>query len=106
MADAVEKRKRKALSTQVKQAAQDRREANLPLPKSDLKALFDYLDAQLDVDDCDHSLRHTRAFLAKHQLPAAAVVSWLMEYGGYCDCEVLANVEEAWGEQIGSLPMQ
>ncbi|MCP4987488.1 MAG: DUF2695 domain-containing protein, partial [Colwellia sp.] len=22
------------------------------------------------------------------------------EYGGYCDCEVLANVEESWESEI------
>jgi hypothetical protein len=27
----------------------------------------------------------------------ATVIPWLREQGGYCDCEVLANVEERWG---------
>ncbi|HEV8694469.1 MAG TPA: DUF2695 domain-containing protein [Lysobacter sp.] len=29
-------------------------------------------------------------------LPAAPVLAWLGRYGGYCDCEVLFNVEDRW----------
>ena len=40
-----------------------------------------------------------RAFLESaivQNLPEATVIPWLGEYGGYCDCEVLANVEQEW----------
>ncbi len=30
-------------------------------------------------------------------------VAWLAEYGGGCDCEVIANVEDRWGEVVGSV---
>jgi hypothetical protein len=30
-------------------------------------------------------------------MPVAMVIHWLRDQGGYCDCEVLANVEERWG---------
>ena len=77
-------------------------EAALPLSKSDLKALFDWLDETAD-DGCDGTLRRTQEFLHERNLPEAAVTDWLLRYGGGCDCEVLANVEEAWGRQVGSL---
>ncbi len=73
-------------------------EATMPISKADLKSLFNFLDQTIGVSACDHSLRHTRSFLVAHHLPEAAVVPWLGEHGGYCDCEVLANVEDHWGE--------
>ena len=75
-------------------------EARLPLAKSDLAALFDRLDQRLTDNECDHTLRHTEAFLAERSLNAASVVPWLRESGGYCDCEVLANVEDEWIDRL------
>jgi hypothetical protein len=39
-------------------------------------------------------------FLAERGLDAAAVIPWLRESGGYCDCEVLANVEDEWADRL------
>ncbi len=36
----------------------------------------------------------------KHGLDVERIVSWLRKHGGYCDCEVLANVEDKFGEII------
>ena len=58
------------------------------------------LKEQLSDGDCDHTLRHTEAFLAERGLDAAAVVPWLRDSGGYCDCEVLANVEDQWADWL------
>jgi len=33
-------------------------------------------------------------FLNKQRLPVQVVVSWLNEYGVYCNCDVLADVDE------------
>jgi hypothetical protein len=33
-------------------------------------------------------------------LAVEKTVPWLREQGGYCDCEVLANVEDRFGELI------
>ena len=57
--------------------------------------LFDQLDAALKLG-CDHTLRHTCAFLKAKGLSESTVVLWLGTYGGFCDCEVLGNVEAAW----------
>lgn len=72
----------------------------MPLSKSQLSDLFDVLDERLEESGCDHTLAVTRSFLAAHSLPAATVLPWLAEYGGYCDCEVLANVESEWGDHL------
>lgn len=73
-------------------------EARMPISKADLRALFDYLDDALPTHGCDRSLRLTTSFLQSRALNPASVLPWLGEYGGFCDCEVLANVEDAWQE--------
>jgi hypothetical protein len=103
MASKHERQKRKALIRQVKHDEQVRAEEQLPLPRPVIKALFDYVNARLEKEGCDHALRYTRAFLDEHELPPAPVIAWLAGQGGYCDCEVIANVEEAWGDAVGSI---
>jgi hypothetical protein len=58
-----------------------------------LHDLFDWLDRE-DAPACDHTLRETVEFLRQRGLDVERVVSWLQEHGGFCDCEVLYNVEE------------
>ncbi|GGF16919.1 DUF2695 domain-containing protein [Hymenobacter cavernae] len=89
-----EKQKRKALLNSFKQQQRDEKLAGLPLPLTELKALFDYLDEELSETDCGDTLRLTKQFLQERNLPVATVTEWLGNHGGYCDCEVLANVEE------------
>jgi hypothetical protein len=88
--------RRKALRREAEERARADEEARMPMSKAQLAELFDHLDVALGKG-CDHTLRFTRAFLSGHDLSEAAIVPWLAEYGGYCDCEVLANVEEHWG---------
>jgi hypothetical protein len=73
-------------------------EAALPMPKETLWALFDHLHAAR-AEGCDFSLRRTEQFLLAHHLQSAPVVPWLESYGGFCDCEVLLNVEARWRRQ-------
>ena len=56
--------------------------------------LLDVLDEQLTEIECDHSLRVTEDFLADSSGEPEEVISWLIERGGVCDCEVLANLED------------
>ena len=67
--------------------------ASLPLPIQDLKDLLDHLD-QEGAAECDHTLRETTAFLQARSLDVDRVIPWLQDHGGFCDCEVLANVED------------
>jgi len=59
-----------------------------------LKKLFNFLDETLQTQDCDDTLRFTREFIARNGLDEKEMVTWLKENGGYCDCEVLDNVEQ------------
>ena len=90
-----ERADRKAKLRAWKDGQRARREAGMALSHDDLRALFDHLDAALE-DACDHTLRHTLAFLRSRGLDEERVVPWLAEYGGFCDCEVLFNVGSEW----------
>lgn len=60
-----------------------------------LEDLFDYLDEKLPVKGCNNDLSMTISFLKEHGVKNIDnVIAWLQSKGGYCDCEVLANVEE------------
>ena len=64
------------------------------MDKEICQELIDYLDEHLD-DGCDHSLTMTTEFLKDKGIENIDnVTEWLHNNGGYCDCEVLMNVEE------------
>jgi hypothetical protein len=67
---------------------------SLPMPADLFHQLFEMLDERLIEDGCDHSLRWTEEFLSGSEVDTDAVLAWLAEHGGFCDCEVLANVED------------
>lgn len=58
-----------------------------------IKRLLDYLDDNLEVG-CKHDYILTKLFCQENNIDFNRIVDWLREHGGYCDCEVLANVEE------------
>lgn len=73
-------------------AAQEQAEllAGIPLSLDQLDALLEQLG--LKLASCDHTTVLTAAFAASQNLDVPKVLDWLAEQGGYCDCEVLANV--------------
>jgi hypothetical protein len=96
MADQNERRSRKEALHRWKAQQRAASRAKLPLSDGQMKAMFDMLDVEFPRQGCDHTLRLTRAWLHSNGLPVEAVVDWLHENGGFCDCEALANAEEAW----------
>ena len=68
--------------------------SSLPMSADCFRELFDHLDEQLGEEGCAHDFRLTEAFLEAHGCDTEAVLGWLEENGGGCDCEVLANIEE------------
>jgi hypothetical protein len=95
MTSQAERDRRKAMMRAARQRERQEAEAQMPLGRDDLAALLDHLGEAL-AEGCDHSLRLTKRFLSGHSLSEEAIIPWLREQGGYCDCEVLANVENAW----------
>lgn len=84
---------RKQLRAQYKQSERADWEARLPLAVDDLEELLNHLDSHVGQDGCDHSFRHTEAWLAAHDHDVNCAVAGFREMGGGCDCEVLANVD-------------
>ncbi len=74
--------------------------ASIPMPHRDLRDLFDHLDRE-GAPKCDHTLRETTEFLQKRGLEVDHVVAWLRKHGRYCDCEVIFNVDDKFGEIVG-----
>ena len=95
-----EKKRRAALVQAVVEEDTKKALAEMPISLRDLGALFDYLDVQLGAHDCDHTPKLTTLFLTERDLSLDAILPWLEESGGHCDCEVLANVEESWESEI------
>lgn len=95
MPSKAEQERRKAIVRGIAQRQRANAITSMPISQSDLAELFDHLDEALAAG-CDDSLRFTREFLRSKVLPEATIIPWLGEYGGHCDCEVLANVEQEW----------
>jgi Protein of unknown function (DUF2695) len=69
------------------------REAQLPITLQQLHRLTDHLDAYLTGHACDRTLRETLAWAEREGLDPIQVQTGLEPLGGYCDCEVLANID-------------
>ena len=98
-----EQRHRKALVQKWRDQVRASKEAALPITRSELGALFDWLSEHNSADSCDNTLRDTKQFIREHDLPQESTIAWLMENGGGCDCEVLANIEADWRKDDGSI---
>ncbi|MGM8363197.1 DUF2695 domain-containing protein [Flavobacterium sp. ARAG 55.4] len=93
--DKEEKQRRKQILNELKQKQQEEFEQCLPMERKLFKNLFDYLDNHLEENGCDDTNKLTVQFLEKKKLKNIEIIlMWLAENGGYCDCEILANVEE------------
>lgn len=96
--DKTEKERRNAIKRQIKNEEKQNILISLPIFVDTINELFDYLDEQIGEIGCDDTLRLTVDFIEENSLPKDSLISWLNENGGYCDCEVLANVEEIINE--------
>lgn len=66
------------------------------LSRQNVEILFEMLEAYLDKNGCDHTLRYTKEWLSQHveEQDYQTVLSEIMDMGGFCDCEVLMNCYE------------
>jgi Protein of unknown function (DUF2695) len=90
----MDKNRKKDLRVRWRESQRAQARAEFPLPPDELKAMFDRLDAELPDQGCDHTRRLTGLWLEGRGHDAAPVFAWLDRHGGFCDCEVLANVEQ------------
>lgn len=67
----------------------------LPIDEKIFPHLFDFLNVQLGENGCDHTTELTTLFLDTYGIKnTSAVIDWMANNGGFCDCEILANVED------------
>ena len=88
-----EKARRKQLKDQYLRNAQAASASLMPLDRAQLEALLGHVEAAVEADGCDHSRRATDAWAAANGLDLPSLHVGLEEYGGYCDCEVVMNVD-------------
>ena len=91
--------RRKQIKKELGEKAKTEFENSLPISRDKFTQLFDFLDEKLGEYDCDNSLKLTNEFLQENKMENVKIIkNWLQENGGYCDCEVLNNVEEMFDE--------
>ena len=94
-AKSTEKSKRKEILKAIKEKELAKFRQNLPMPEDKFIQLFEILDAKLHAHGCDHDLKLTEQILSNLGVKdVLSVLAWLEEQGGYCDCEVMMNVEQ------------
>lgn len=90
-----EKQRKKELKNQWRLEQQRKFEESLPMRREQFTQLFDSLNGYLEEKGCNHTNVKTVNILEKMEVKnIKEVIEWLSVYGGYCDCEVLWNVEE------------
>lgn len=95
MPDKKEIERRKQIARELKLKARQEFENSLPMSSENFKKLFQYLNEALTDNACNDTLNHSIGFLQSLQLDnIEEITEWLEKNGGYCDCEILANVEE------------
>lgn len=95
MPDKSEKERRKQIMDDLKKKADQEFESSLPMSRENFKKLFDHLDIHLTKKDCDDTNSLTKTWLLQSSIEKVdEVLEWLADHGGYCDCEILANVED------------
>jgi hypothetical protein len=99
MPDKNEIERRKQIKKELRDKAKIEFENSLPISREKFTQLFDYLDENLYKFGCDDTLTLTFKFLQESEINNIdEIKNWLGEKGGYCDCEVLNNVEEMFEE--------
>lgn len=95
MPDKNEKERRRQIHRELQEKAKIEFEKSPPVSREIFQNLFDFLDEKLEEHDCDDSLKLSKQFLeTNHITNIEEITNWLKENGGFCDCEVLYNVEE------------
>lgn len=95
MPDNSDKERRKIIAKELRQKAKENFERNLPLAREKFQNLFDFLNEKLAENHCSDTLKYSEEFLVLNKIQNNQdVIEWLNENGGFCDCEVLSNVEE------------
>ena len=83
---------------QVAEAERISFENSAPLSVQQLKELLSRLNA---TNRCNHTFTDVRVFAEQQSLDVDRLILWLHEHGAHCDCEVVYNVYDEFGELVG-----
>ena len=90
----VEKSRKKEFKKLAAQRQRDVFEKSLPMNRAEFERLFEFLDEGLAHRGCDGTHRLTLEFLrARRASNEVAGLDFCEQNGGYCDREVLNNVQ-------------
>ena len=93
-----EKERRNTIKRQLKYKDKENILKSLSISVDKINELFNYLDEQLGEVDCDDTFKLTVNFIDENNLSKDSLINWLNENSAFCDCEVLANIEEIINE--------
>ncbi len=71
-------------------------QASFPISSELLQSLFDFVEAEVSSNGCDHTLRFTIRWTTDRHPPERELIDWLRQHGGFCDCEVGSNAFDHW----------
>ena len=99
MARRSESKERQEFKRAFKEAERASAQERVVLDAASLAALIEHVGAALASNGCDHSLRAARNWALSRAIDPDVLATSLANFGGYCDCEVEANVsvEEIFG---------
>ena len=74
---------------------------SLPAGPDTIGGLLDFVEDELSVSECNHSLQFAMRFMMENRLDFPRITSWLNDNGGYCDCKVMAEIAPPWRAKFG-----
>lgn len=95
-----EKARRKELLHSLRDEERRKQRESFPAPMLLLKGLFDFLDLRLSENGCDDTLTFTREYIRQSAMNEDETIRGLAQQGGFCDCEVLNNVESLVADAV------
>ncbi|MCV7125949.1 DUF2695 domain-containing protein [Mycobacterium lacus] len=93
MATPPDKERRRQLRDAYKNAESAARTSLIQVDQYQLQQLLDHVDERLGAEPCDHTTRHAEQWAESHRIDWSALAEGLREFGGYCDCEIVLNVQ-------------
>jgi len=90
----MDKKAKKALRNEFKEKELKAFRESLPMKETDFLPLFDFLDNELSENECSGDCSLLEKYCKKEKLDFATLSEWFKKHSGFCDCEILGNVEE------------
>ncbi|MFK7824844.1 MAG: DUF2695 domain-containing protein [Oligoflexales bacterium] len=95
-----EKKNRKETLRKLREKKKSDLIATLPFAPEDAKSFFDFLNDKLPEFGCSHSFKIVKEFCSDKKINFENIEPWLNSNGAWCDCEVIANVEQEYESLI------